>query len=70
MAKRLPRNGRAGKVHRMDARVGTAYKMSFTNFRSTHPKGVAWLKAQAVQSQAEASMAPKSIARNGGRVRR
>src|SRR5688500_1045774 len=32
MAKWLPPNGFTGKVHRMDARVGGAYKMSFTNF--------------------------------------
>jgi uncharacterized protein YndB with AHSA1/START domain len=28
----LPPNGFTGKVHHMDARVGGAYKMSFTNF--------------------------------------
>ena len=32
MAKWLPPNGFTGKVHHMDARVGGAYKMSFTNF--------------------------------------
>jgi uncharacterized protein YndB with AHSA1/START domain len=32
MAKWLPPNGFTGKVHQMDARVGGAYKMSFTNF--------------------------------------
>ena len=32
MAKWLPPNGFTGKVHRMDARVGGSYKMSFTNF--------------------------------------
>ncbi len=32
MAKWLPPNGYTGKVHRMDARVGGTYKMSFTNF--------------------------------------
>ena len=32
MAKWLPPNGFTGKVHEMDARVGGAYKMSFTNF--------------------------------------
>src|SRR5258708_11540912 len=32
MAKWLPPHGFTGKVHSMDARVGGAYKMSFTNF--------------------------------------
>ncbi|MGH7821250.1 MAG: SRPBCC family protein, partial [Candidatus Binatia bacterium] len=32
MVKWLPPNGFTGKVHHMDARVGGAYKMSFTNF--------------------------------------
>jgi uncharacterized protein YndB with AHSA1/START domain len=32
MAKWLPPNGFAGKVHHVDAKVGGAYKMSFTNF--------------------------------------
>ena len=32
MAKWLPPNGFAGKVHQMDAKVGGSYKMSFTNF--------------------------------------
>ena len=32
MVKWLPPNGFTGKVHRMDARVGGSYKMSFTNF--------------------------------------
>ena len=32
MAKWLPPHGFTGKVHHMDARVGGAYKMSFTNF--------------------------------------
>ncbi len=32
MTKWLPPNGFTGKVHQMDARVGGAYKMSFTNF--------------------------------------
>ncbi len=32
MAKWLPPNGFTGKVHHIDARVGGAYKMSFTNF--------------------------------------
>jgi uncharacterized protein YndB with AHSA1/START domain len=31
-AKWLPPNGFTGKVHHLDARVGGAYKMSFTNF--------------------------------------
>jgi uncharacterized protein YndB with AHSA1/START domain len=34
MAKWLPPNGFTGKVHQIDARVGGAYKMSFTNFTS------------------------------------
>jgi uncharacterized protein YndB with AHSA1/START domain len=32
MVKWLPPNGFTAKVHQMDARVGGAYKMSFTNF--------------------------------------
>lgn len=32
MAKWLPPNGFTGKVHQMEAKVGGAYRMSFTNF--------------------------------------
>jgi len=32
MAKWLPPNGFTGKVHRLDAKAGGSYKMSFTNF--------------------------------------
>jgi len=32
MSKWLPPNGFTGKVHHMDAKVGGAHKMSFTNF--------------------------------------
>jgi uncharacterized protein YndB with AHSA1/START domain len=32
MAKWLPPNGFTGKVHQLDATVGGAYRMSFTNF--------------------------------------
>src|SRR5437867_8141838 len=32
MAKWLPPHGFTGKVHKMDARVGDGYRMSFTNF--------------------------------------
>src|SRR5881275_39541 len=32
MAKWLPPNGFTGKVHHLEAKVGGAYKMSFTNF--------------------------------------
>ena len=32
MAKWLPPNGFTGKVHKMEAKVGGTYKMSFTNF--------------------------------------
>ena len=32
MARWLPPDGFTGKVHRMDAKVGGTYKMSFTNF--------------------------------------
>lgn len=34
MAKWLPPNGFTGKVHQLEAKVGGAYKMSFTNFTS------------------------------------
>jgi uncharacterized protein YndB with AHSA1/START domain len=34
MSKWLPPNGFTGKVHSMDAKVGGAYRMSFTNFTS------------------------------------
>ncbi len=36
MAKWLPPDGFTGKVHQMDARVGGAWRMSFTNFSSGH----------------------------------
>ena len=36
MAKWLPPNGFAGKVHQIDAKVGGSYKMSFTNFNTGH----------------------------------
>lgn len=34
MAKWLPPNGYTGTVHQLDAQVGGAYRMSFTNFRT------------------------------------
>lgn len=34
LAKWLPPDGYTGKVHHLDAKVGGAYKMSFTNFGS------------------------------------
>ena len=34
MCKWIPPHGYVGEVHRMDARVGGRYKMSFTNFRT------------------------------------
>jgi uncharacterized protein YndB with AHSA1/START domain len=36
MAKWLPPNGFTGKVHHIDAKVGGAYRMSFTNFTTGH----------------------------------
>ena len=41
MVKWLPPNGFTGKVHRLDARVGGSYKMSFINFGNgqTHSFG-------------------------------
>ena len=36
MVKWLPPNGFTGKVHHMDAKVGGSYKMSFTNFTTSH----------------------------------
>src|SRR6201985_3431771 len=46
MAKWLPPNGFTGKVHQMDAKVGGAYKMSFTNFTTgkSHSFGGAYLE--------------------------
>ena len=46
MAKWLPPHGFTGKVHEMDARVGGAYKMSFTNFTTgtTHSFGGKYLE--------------------------
>lgn len=46
MAKWLPPNGFTGKVHKMDARVGGSYKMSFTNFStgSSHSFGGEFLE--------------------------
>ena len=36
MARWLPPNGYTGKVHEMEAKVGSGYKMSFTHFASGH----------------------------------
>jgi uncharacterized protein YndB with AHSA1/START domain len=36
MSKWLPPNGFTGKVHQMDAKVGGAWRMSFTNFTTGH----------------------------------
>lgn len=46
MAKWLPPNGFTGKVHQLDAKVGGAYKMSFTNFSSgkSHSFGGTYLE--------------------------
>jgi uncharacterized protein YndB with AHSA1/START domain len=46
MVKWLPPNGFTGKVQQMDATVGGAYKMSFTNFttRKSHSFGGTYLE--------------------------
>jgi uncharacterized protein YndB with AHSA1/START domain len=46
MAKWLPPHGFTGKVHHMDAKVGGAYQMSFTNFTtgSIHSFGGTYLE--------------------------
>jgi uncharacterized protein YndB with AHSA1/START domain len=46
MAKWLPPNGFTGKVHQLDAKVGGAYKMSFTNFTTgkSHSFGGSYLE--------------------------
>ncbi|MGE5315667.1 MAG: SRPBCC family protein [Acidobacteriota bacterium] len=46
MAKWLPPHGFTGRVHTIDARVGGAYKMSFTNFStgSSHSFGGKYLE--------------------------
>jgi uncharacterized protein YndB with AHSA1/START domain len=46
MAKWLPPNGFTGKVHQMDAKVGGAWRMSFTNFttRRSHSFGGKYLE--------------------------
>jgi len=46
MAKWLPPNGFTGKVHQLEAKVGGAYKMSFTNFStgSSHSFGGTYLE--------------------------
>lgn len=36
MVKWLPPHGFTGKVHRLEAKVGGSYKMSFTNFATGH----------------------------------
>jgi uncharacterized protein YndB with AHSA1/START domain len=36
MTKWLPPNGFTGKIHYLEAKVGGAYKMSFTNFTTGH----------------------------------
>lgn len=48
MAKWLPPNGFTGKVHQMDAQVGGAYRMSFTNFATgkSHSFGGTYLELQ------------------------
>jgi uncharacterized protein YndB with AHSA1/START domain len=46
MVKWLPPNGFTGKVHHLEARVGGAYKMSFTNFttQKSHSFGGEYLE--------------------------
>jgi len=46
MVKWLPPNGFTGKVHNLEARVGGAYRMSFTNFStgSSHTFGGTYLE--------------------------
>ena len=46
MAKWLPPNGFTGKVHQLEAKVGGAYKMSFTNFTTgtSHSFGGTYLE--------------------------
>jgi uncharacterized protein YndB with AHSA1/START domain len=46
MSKWLPPNGFTGKVHQIDAKVGGAYKMSFTNFSTgkSHSFGGTYLE--------------------------
>jgi len=46
MAKWLPPNGFTAKVHQLDAKVGGAYKMSFTNFSTgkSHSFGGTYLE--------------------------
>ena len=46
MAKWLPPNGFTGKVHRLDAKVGGTYQMSFTNFSTgkSHSFGGTYLE--------------------------
>jgi len=46
MAKWLPPNGFTGKVHQMDAKVGSGYSMSFTNFTTgkSHSFGGSYLE--------------------------
>jgi uncharacterized protein YndB with AHSA1/START domain len=46
MVKWLPPNGFTGKVHRMDAKIGGTYKMSFTNLSTgkTHSCGGTYLE--------------------------
>jgi uncharacterized protein YndB with AHSA1/START domain len=46
MAKWLPPHGFTGHVHKMDARVGGSYRMSFTNFSSgkSHAFGGTYLE--------------------------
>jgi uncharacterized protein YndB with AHSA1/START domain len=46
LVKWLPPNGFTGKLHQLDAKVGGAYKMSFTNFstRRSHAFGGQYLE--------------------------
>src|SRR2546429_4357223 len=49
MAKCLPPNGFTGTVHRLDAKVGGTYRMSFTNFPAgkSHSFGGAYIELTA-----------------------
>ena len=61
MAKWLPPNGFTGKVHHLDAKVGGAYKMSFTNFSTgkSHSFGGKYLELK-----------PHELLRDTDKVRR
>src|SRR5665213_1810368 len=51
IAKWLPPNGFTCRVHKMDAKVGGTYKMSFTNFTTRHTHSFGGKYQELISSQ-------------------